>query len=350
VQWTLDHQTDISATISDPLTSTWWTQAEEPWSFLATCFELTAALSLPSPEDFVSHLPIPMDGSCNGLQHLSAMGLDPVGAKATNLMPGPRQDIYAAIAARVATAVASDAAAGAAEALHWHGRVTRKVVKRAVMTTPYGVTDGGIRKQLIDDGVIPEDADKSPAATYMGRLIVAALKQEVRAAKDIMDWLQKTAAQLAEAALPFEWSTPTGSRVRQAYQNITVQRIATLTARLNIAGSGDELLPRKQAHGSAPNYVHSFDAAHLSMTVAAAHDEGVNHFAMIHDSYGTHAANTTRLAAVLREQFVEIYKRDWLRELYAELREKHPHVNIPEPPERGDFDITQVLKAPFFFS
>lgn len=96
------------------------------------------ALSTSDVESFVSHLPIPMDGSCNGLQHLSAMGLDPVGAKATNLMPGPRQDIYQVIADRVASAVAADAAAGVAEAIHWNGRVTRKVVKRAIMTTPTG--------------------------------------------------------------------------------------------------------------------------------------------------------------------------------------------------------------------
>ncbi len=35
----------------------------------------------------ISHLPISMDGSCNGYQHLSAMGLDPIGGRATNLMP-----------------------------------------------------------------------------------------------------------------------------------------------------------------------------------------------------------------------------------------------------------------------
>jgi DNA-directed RNA polymerase, mitochondrial len=358
VQWTLDHQTNIEEAASSPLTSTWWTQAEEPWSFLVTCFELAMVLPLSSDkqETFVSHLPVPMDGSCNGLQHLSAMGLDPLGAKATNLMSGPRQDIYAAIASRVAASVEKDAALGVSEALHWHGRVTRKVVKRAVMTTPYGVTDGGIRKQLIDDGRKADNgwfegcSEVGQAANYMRDLIVRALGEEVGSAKSIMAWLQTTAFRLAEAALPFEWTTPTGGRCRQAYQAFTVSRIETLTAQLSIGGLTEELLPRKQALGSAPNYVHSFDAAHLSMTVNASAAEGVRHFAMIHDSYGTHAGNTTILKRVLREQFVEIYQRDWLKELHAELREKHPHVDIPEPPQRGAFDIRQVLEAPFFFS
>jgi DNA-directed RNA polymerase len=40
-----------------------------------------------NPEEFVSHLPVPLDGSCNGLQHLAAMGRDVVGAQATNIVP-----------------------------------------------------------------------------------------------------------------------------------------------------------------------------------------------------------------------------------------------------------------------
>jgi DNA-directed RNA polymerase, mitochondrial len=356
VQWTLDNSQNLISAAAEPLSSDWWTKAEEPWSFLATCHELAQVLGMSEPDGFISHLPIPMDGSCNGLQHLSAMGLDPVGAKATNLMSGPRQDIYAAIASRVATVVETDAAAGVPEALHWHGRVTRKIVKRAVMTTPYGVTPGGIRKQLIDDGRKVDNgwfdgcAEIVPAANYMRDLIMRALAEEVGVAKEIMEWLQATAMGLAEAALPFEWTTPAGSRCCQTYYALTVNRVKTLVARLNVCDVTDELLPRKQALAAAPNYVHSFDAAHLSMTVNAAAAEGVRHFAMIHDSYGTHAGNTTILSRCLREQFVEIYKRDWLSELCIQIRDQHPHVEIPEPPERGTFDIHQVLDAPFFFS
>ena len=50
----------------------------------------------------ISHLPISMDGSCNGYQHLSAMGLDPIGGRATNLMPfDDPEDIYQRVCDRV---------------------------------------------------------------------------------------------------------------------------------------------------------------------------------------------------------------------------------------------------------
>ena len=145
VAWTLENGERIIDTGLSPFRDLWWTLAAEPWGFLATCRELEAMWNMTNTQDFISHLPIAMDGSCNGLQHLSAMGLDPVGAVATNLAPGPRQDIYQRVADHCQERVGMDAASGVPEALHWDQKVTRSVVKRAVMTTPYGVTDSGIR-------------------------------------------------------------------------------------------------------------------------------------------------------------------------------------------------------------
>jgi DNA-directed RNA polymerase len=47
-----------------------WTKADSPFLFLAACRELVAALSI-GPA-YVCHLPVSFDGSCSGLQHLSA--------------------------------------------------------------------------------------------------------------------------------------------------------------------------------------------------------------------------------------------------------------------------------------
>jgi DNA-directed RNA polymerase len=281
------------------------------------------------------------------------MGLDPVGARATNLAGGERQDIYSEVAEHVAKAVEADAAAGVMEALEWHGRVNRDVVKRCVMTTPYGVTDRGIRRQLVLDGHVPEAAvSTSGSADYLGDKLVAALGETIQAGKAIMAWLQTTAHRLAEAGLPFDWTTPTGSRCRQAYWVCAEKRVKTLLGDVILKEevSNSTLAPRKQALGSAPNFIHSFDAAHLAMTVNAAYHEGVSSFAMIHDSYGTHAGNTTRLARVLREQFVRIYSEDWLAKTAAEIQGYAPHVQLPPLPARGDFEVQQVLDAPFFFS
>ncbi len=361
VAWVFARAELIRQTAQDPLGNSWWLQVDakgegvldEPWSALATIFELGEALHSDTPEAFVSHLPVPMDGACNGIQHLSAMGLDPVGAKATNMTPDPvRQDIYAEVAAAVRSKVEIDAATGVPEALYWHGKVTRKTVKRAVMTTPYGVTDRGIRTQLIGDGLVEKGAEQGANADYLRDCLTFALGATVVSARSIMSWLQATAFGLAKAGHHYEFVTPTGSIVRQAYYALSSERIETLCGRLRAEEEvrGGLLNPRKCALAASPNTIHAHDAAHLAMTVNEASRSGIGAFAMVHDSYGTHAALTERLARILRETFVELYSCDRLAQIAEYVAAYAPHVELPELPERGTFDVAQVLDAPFFFS
>lgn len=353
VEWTMDHDWRICAAAAAPFADLWWTKLEEPWQFLATCYELAQAWAADNPDGFVSHLPIPQDGSCNGLQHLSAMALDPAGAAATNLTPGPRRDIYQEVAERVAEAVAQDDAAGAELAGPWLGLVSRKVVKRAVMTTPYGVTSRGIRMQLLNDGLVPgEWEDQHALAGYLGGHIEAAIGATVEKGRAIMGWLQDTAHALAKAGHPFEWTTPTGSRCRQSYYKLSLTRAHTVLGRFSTItrAPGGTLAEKKQANGASPNYVHSFDAAHLALTVNTCVSDGMRSFSMIHDSYGAHACYSTALAETLRREFTGIYKLDWVGHTWDEIRRAKLGVDIPEPPPRGTFDISQVGGSEFFFS
>ena len=88
------HISDIKASAAHPLEPLtlsedgarvvrgWWRAADSPWLCLAACFELSDALNFANSShlpvsEFVSHLPVMMDGSCNGLQHYAALGRDP---------------------------------------------------------------------------------------------------------------------------------------------------------------------------------------------------------------------------------------------------------------------------------
>src|SRR6059036_1026907 len=63
--------------------------------------------------NFRSHLPVSMDGTCNGYQHLSAMGRDPIGGRATNLVPADEpEDIYQEVAYHVSIRIMFDAEYG----------------------------------------------------------------------------------------------------------------------------------------------------------------------------------------------------------------------------------------------
>ena len=75
---------------------------------------------------------------------------------------------------------------------------------------------------------------------------------------------------------------------------------------------------------------------------------GVESFQMIHDSYGTHAHNTPILADLLRKAFVKLYQEfDPLEEFRQAALEVVDQV--PNPPKRGELDITEVLDSKYFF-
>ena len=91
------------------------------------------------------------------------------------------------------------------------------------------------------------------------------------------------------------------------------------------------------------------DASHLQLTVGTAKDQGINHFAMIHDSYGTTLEDAGLLFKTVRECFVKLYtEHDVLKEFaeeVAHLTEK----KLPELPERGSFNINEVLSSLYAF-
>lgn len=101
--WVTANTGKIVSSAFRPLDDLWWTEADKPWCFLAFCFEWAEMLQAKlDGREFLSHIPIAQDGSCNGLQHFSAMLLDSVGGRAVNLIPSDKpQDIYQVVADRV---------------------------------------------------------------------------------------------------------------------------------------------------------------------------------------------------------------------------------------------------------
>ena len=113
----------------------WWLESEDPFQTLAACFEIRNALEYgkrpkKSHADYVCHLPIHQDGSCNGLQHYAALGRDVLGAASVNLIPADTpQDVYSEIATIVERKRSEDENAENEIAKVVNGFVQRKVIK-----------------------------------------------------------------------------------------------------------------------------------------------------------------------------------------------------------------------------
>ncbi|MFN7318261.1 MAG: DNA-directed RNA polymerase, partial [bacterium] len=96
--WVVQRQDMLLSFADDPVNNRGWTEADSPLQFLAWCFEY-AEWVRDNTGSFLSYLPISMDGSCNGLQNLSALFRDEIGGKATNLTANETmEDIYRRVA------------------------------------------------------------------------------------------------------------------------------------------------------------------------------------------------------------------------------------------------------------
>jgi DNA-directed RNA polymerase len=367
--WVEKHEAEILASAENPLDNLFWSTAEKPWQALAFCFEWAGFKR--EGLAYKSQLPVQMDGTCNGLQNFSALLLDPIGAKAVNLLPGDKpSDIYQEVADVVAARVARDAMSDDEElakvARGWLGHITRKTCKRPVMTLAYGAKRYGFKEQVFVDTVKPwkaEQPDDFPwegdgwaAAEYMGMCIWDAVGEVVVAARHAMEWLQEAARAVSKTGKPLVWTTPAGFVAVQNYTVPDMLRLkltfgdAMVKLNLDLDNPDAKLDTRKQATGISPNIVHSLDAAHLMRTVNAAAAKGISAFSLIHDSYGCHAGYANELAMSLREQFIAMYsEQDVLAAIKAEF-ESAAGEELPALPERGTLDLTKVSDSPYFFS
>lgn len=396
VAWVERHADRILQTARDPLAMIdWWAAADSPFQFVAACIDYARALDSADPAAHVSHLPIALDGSCSGLQHYAASLRDPGGAALVNLVPADRPaDIYAQVATIVADRVARDAAEGLAEAREWQAfGITRATVKRSVMTFAYSSEEFGFRRQLMADTMKPL-ADRVvagelpchpfaeggwPAAGYLARHLWQAVNEAVAGAATGMAWFKQVAGLLAAEGRGLRWETPLGLPVVHDYRRWETRRIKLhfLDRSIPLAAATDHdritagqvharvttllrteraatLDRSKQKSAVAPNVIHSMDASHLMLAVEAAAADGVTEFALIHDSFATHAARSGRWVVTVRKALVDLYETfDPYAAIHrAALAALSPEgqARLPAPPARGPFDLREILRADYAFA
>lgn len=385
IQWIKDNELEILASADNPLANTFWMNQDEPCQFLAFCFEWQAwkqwETEHGSPKGFVSGIPVAFDGTCSGLQHFSAILRDPVGGAAVNLLPSDKpNDIYGVVGEKVNVAIGEDLRSGTlddvvetkikfgtktlAQLWSMYG-VTRKVTKRSVMTLAYGSKEYGFRDQLFEDIIkkdMQEQKDASvfteencwQASAYMAKLIWNAVRTTVVAAVDGMKWLQDCAKLVTKKGQVVTWTTPMGLPVQQSYMECVSTQVRLRCAGknirlygLNVTGNIDK---RAQAQGVAPNFIHSMDASHLQLTVCNAVDAGINHFAMIHDSYGAPVAQAKTMYKAVRQSFIEMYTEQDVLENFKNDMELLSDSKLPSIPAKGTLNLTDILDSRYIFS
>ena len=345
--WTIEHSEDLLKCARAPALFPFWRNADDPLGFLAACFEWEGFLQ--DGEDHVSHLPIAIDGTCNGLQHFAAMLRDVPTAKAVNVMQvgDAPSDIYGVVAEAMKLTVP--------EALK--PLMTRKIPKRSVMTLPYGATANTMRADMLTELAAAGAELDADSGTVVGESLEGALGEHVAAAKGAMGWLKKVAKAFNADGNKVQFVSPLGFPVIQNKMTLgkTNLEITILgkRARIGLTKPTDQTDKRKQTSGIAPNFVHMRDAAHLQATTNAMVRLGVRDFSMVHDSYAVHACDTDELHMATRSEFANMYTGDVLGELLVSLKSalsEEAYSKLPEPPKMGTLDVTAVLESEYFFS
>nr|ABM54185.1 mitochondrial RNA polymerase [Paracentrotus lividus] len=377
LQYAHDMMPEIMDSADNPLDGNkWWQGADEQWQTLAACIEVTKAIRSGDPTTYISHLPIHQDGSCNGLQHYAALGRDLIGAEQVNLHPfDVPQDVYSGVAQMVEDLRKQDAEKGNKIAIALDGLIKRNVVKQTVMTVVYGVTSYGGRRQILKQ--LREEDDLSMdqkwfAAGYITLKVFQSLRKMFTKTREIQDWLTECAWLISKAGETVEWVTPLGLPIIQPYHKKSLKLIThggrnVYHEERHCQTERPDTLKQKNAF--PPNFIHSLDSTHMMLTSLYSQRAGIT-FASVHDCYWTHASSVNEMNEICRNQFVKLHKEPILDLLAEFMVDKYGQLDMQDAsklkrgsrnmkiledyiknvPEKGDFDLDNVLKSTYFFS
>lgn len=369
VNWIQDNDEMIFSIARDPKSDLRWMEASEPFQFLRFCFEWAGFWH--TGFGYVSHMVVPVDATCSGLQHYSAMLRDEVGGRSVNLVPDlPRQDIYQDVADRVIEALFAD---GSDMAKDWvKFGIDRKITKRQVMVVPYAgtfascmeYTRDAVLEKLKDGHLCPWDTsneqDHRDRIVYLSKLIWTAIDQVVVKGKEAMRWLSDVARvytkhmngqELSTYDKRMSWVTPDGFEavhIRVEEKKKLLETYLDGRVQLVYYEETSKLNGKDMALAVAPNFVHSMDACLLRMSVTKGLGQGLTDYGMVHDSFGVHAAD---MALFLREcvkpAFLQMYEQDVIAQFASRLPEG---LDLPNMPTKGSLDLDGVMRSEFFFS
>ena len=342
----------------DTTNPTWFLEADEPLKACAIQADIEKALQSGDPASYVSHQIVYVDGSCNGIQHLSLLARDTKGASATNVVGdlSTRNDLYMAVAQKFMDILEDD---HSESGMYWKQftlEEMRQRVKRGVMTLPYGVTENGVADQVIKDDFCSTkdvtDPRTKEQATKFKEVLFEAVAGAAPKAMEIRAWLMKAVELMCKGDTAPTWVSPCGTDVFNTYRKPSMRKLRRFGLDTRVPtyspSTGDfDIAANKR--GIVANLIHSFDASMLQQTAVQVAEKGVNALSFVHDSYGCPAGDMDSMNETLRDVAVEMYRESPLEALKSEW-EQRSGLELPVLPAAGDLDVEQVKTSPYFFA
>jgi len=325
-------------------------QAESKLLFIAFCFEFKKYILSKNDENgyFLTHLPIQLDATCNGFQHISMLGMDKelnenLNIKASTWSDAP-DDFYSVIAYLVKGSLKNKIESNKNEDLDklesynrlFNLDIQRSMIKKCVMTIPYNASRVQSIKYLkeVFEYIGVEDEENNTITNEIWlkykqdnniRLknedfwvlydtLFEVIYEIAPSIRKISDYL-KTIAKICSTANTFiPWILPNGLIVKQSYTVMTEIRISpfnyskyTYNIQKKIKNSMDT---RKNIRAFMPNLIHSLDAASLSILINNyfyQYDNEIKNIFGIHDCFSTTFNNMEYIIDTLKLIYISIY-------------------------------------------
>ena len=334
-------------------------EPETAFTLLQAGLALQEALELANPSTYVCHVPVAMDATCSGLQHLSALTRDEVGGLYTNLIDNgadEKSDIYVAVAEQATKDLSEYTSDDKALELYWSDKViTRKFSKNPVMTKVYGSvllgTIDDLAMNMADAGfdIIKDRAtgkilySMNALATPVAKALRNGVDKIVPKSAEMMQYLQMLVR--AHKCKALRWFTPVGMPVINWASKQEIERVyirAMGISDITFKSANREYNCRAAANGVSPNFIHSMDSAHLCMTI----DKFKGSIVPIHDSFATHASDVGSMHETIRDTFTQMYKDYSLKNM---LEYNDIDLEIHSFPHVGKLDLASIKSSRFMF-
>jgi len=350
IAWFDRHLDEI---LQDPLDgSRLWCKADSPLSFLQASLDYKNYL-----ETGLSSVVVRVDATNSAIQHIAALTRDEELAKFTNMSKSNtfRHDFYQTVASILQSNVDNDDSDDEADKRFirdWQAKISRKLIKPSVMTSPFNVSPRGIQRQLIDYVKTHTTPTKAfihhdsriviESCSWLQKKLTRTLSKSFPQLNGMRKILRDKARLIARTDESPQWLLPSGFLFTQHDNKYDSKRIIfrynEKKVSLRVNGINDEahIDANKQANSVTANLIHSLDGCHVHMVSNDVDFE----ITTIHDSIGCHCNNVDTLQLSIRKQFVKLHSDFDINSIFSDM----------DDIELGAFDINEVMVNPYFFS
>lgn len=352
--------------------------------------------------DALINLPIFLDATCSGMQHLAGMLKDVKLGNTVNIseksFDDNVEDLYGTLVEPINNAINTYGTSNVDYINLSNIKLSRSILKTSIMTQLYNVTRHSINDQLkskLKTVQLSNKKDSSSnkkdtlylAPTINGGEIPITYKDLFKIAEIIedqafstypslrliYDYFVKIVKLLLKLNVPVTWFTPSGMKITQFYKRSMVKKVplsyfgkyrtAVIREWFNIVNK------QKQEQAIIPNIIHSLDASHLINIINWAIKENFEPIISVHDCFGTHSNKMDKLSNVIKTEFALLYtESDFLNNFHnkvitsikdnnfiikQEKGQSSVFINnkwhlIPQLPKQGILDLDNIRKSSYF--